>query len=386
MAHHSLSVLIVAFIVSLLPAAHAQDRFVKFKQHDPKSDTRLTYDELSLVLRTIVFDVGRSDRKPATRPADYTGSRLSRQYKGRYRLEGNRISFSLQNDALEMRFTLLRQGLEDAATEVGLQNLNRREQLAFWFNLHNVALIEQLAKVYPITSTRNLDLASGEEFFATPVVTIEGEPLSLDDIRKNIVFRSYAEPEVIYGFFLGSIGGPNIRREAFTGASLDRQLRENAVEFVNSLRGVENNERRIRVSRIYDDARELFPNWPNDLVAHLRAYGENDVDDIVSRRGRVHADVFPYTIADLSYGDASPPPGNLLSTRRTGTGGFQTVGGRLSPQTMEFVQKVQERRLRRYRERGGTVEIIDIETDDEGRALISLDDPEEQDNDAPADQ
>ena len=371
----------IAFLatnLSVFSVAHAQDRLEEFSKHDPKSTMSLGYDELTKTLRTIVYDVGRSDRKPATRPVNYTGSNLSRQNKERYRLEGNRISFSMQSGDLERRFELLREGLENTAASVGLENLNRREQLAFWLNLHNTAVVEQLAKIYPVRSTRILSLQGGEDdFFTAPVVTVQGQPLSLNDIRIGIVYQNYRTPEVIYGFFLGSIGGPNIRREAFTAATLERQLRDNADEFINSLRGVESNRRRIRVSQIYEEARALFPNWPDDLLAHLRAYGESDVNKTLSQKGRIHADVFSYTIADLSYGDASAPIGNVLSTSRTGTGGFHQVGGQISPYTLEFVSKVEERKYRRFKERGGTVEIIDVDTEDGGgpEALIPIEDP-----------
>ena len=355
--------LVLSFALSLssvMAFAAQQEYDQTFQQHDPNSTIKLGYAELTGALRKVVYDVGRSERRAAPNPEKMTGSRFSRTSTTRYRLEGNRIIFSFQSSDMEILFGRIREGLEQAADEVGLENLNRNEQLAFWMNLHNAALIEQLAHVYPVQSTRKLKLKNGDPFYTTPVVTVHGVPLSLNDIRHKVVYRNYKNPLVIYGFFRGNVGGPNIRRAAFTSTTIGRDLQRNAYEFVNSLRGVENFDRKIRVSEIYDDASVYFPNWEVDLRDHLSEYGEESVDRIMARSGAIKATVYDWTIADISYGDASPPIGNVITTSVYGGPGFQQASVRMTPQTREFLSRIEQRKFRQFERNGGRVVIEDF--------------------------
>ena len=149
-----------------------------------------------------------SDRDDHT--IDYTyldepliGTRFIYGHDSRLRLEGNRVAFSF--------LTEYRQDLERVGSTLDIKRFPRNEQLAFWFNLHNVAVIEALASRYPLTQTVDTKFGPDElPLDDAKLITIGGVPLSPRDIRERIVYANWKDRKVIYGFWRGEIGGPSI--------------------------------------------------------------------------------------------------------------------------------------------------------------------------------
>ena len=80
------------------------------------------------------------------RPDSSLGTRRQYSHVSRYRLEGTRVMFSFLDTEVIASFTEYRKDLENTANIVDIQALSRNEQLAYWINLHNVALVEQIAR------------------------------------------------------------------------------------------------------------------------------------------------------------------------------------------------------------------------------------------------
>ncbi len=80
------------------------------------------------------------------------------------------------------------------------------------------------SQVYPIAELE--DLIEGEEaFLAKKSLTVAGIPLSLNDIEFTILRQNYdGDPLIIYGLYQGNIGGPNIRKAAYTGTNVYADL------------------------------------------------------------------------------------------------------------------------------------------------------------------
>jgi hypothetical protein len=114
-----------------------------------------------------------------------------------------------------------------------------------------------VASHYPVRSIRDISLGGG--LVATlsggpwkaKVAKIQGIELSLDDIEHGILRPVFKDPRVHYAVNCASIGCPNLRTEAFTGAKLSQQLDSAAGDYVNSSRGVRFENGRGVVSSIY---------------------------------------------------------------------------------------------------------------------------------------
>ena len=307
----------VAALVSLgagAPAS-AQDSGVRadqpedFARFAPRSDTistRLDFSYWDKALHWFVLRMGRSLREYEPAPDKLTGSHMTFGHDSRYRLEGNRVAFSVMTDDVRRELTEYRKELEQLPDTVPLTRLSRNEQLAYWINLHNVAVIEQIALAYPLSTPARLrvgDMPLDESKF----ITVAGVHMSPRDIRTRIVYPNWHDPKVIYGFWHGDIGGPSISREAYDGTNVGQLLDEVAQEFVGSLRGTQRSGDTLLVSRLYLEARPFyFPDWPRDLRAHLLKYSNPEVTDLITATQAVDAAIEETDIADLSKGEREP--------------------------------------------------------------------------------
>ena len=194
-----------------------------------------------------------------------------------------------------------------ALEQVNPAKLDRDEQFAFLANLYNAKTLEIVASHYPVKSIRDISLGGG--LVATlsggpwkaKVAKIQGVELSLDDIEHGILRPVFKDPRVHYAVNCASIGCPNLRTEAFTGAKLSQQLDSAARDYVNSSRGVRFENGRAVVSSIYVWFEEDFGGTDRGVLDHLRTYAAPNL----SRR---LADVKSVGKHDYNWGlnDATP--------------------------------------------------------------------------------
>ena len=279
---------------------------------DPIRHT-IDYEIWDWALKNIVISMGPSNRKTGGQPAPVLGTRIKQGPQSRYRLEGSLVLFRFFDRKIIDSFTAYRQDLEQVTETLDISALPRNEQLAFWLNLHNVALLEQLSREWPLREPREVTI-DGVPLDEARFITVKGVPVSLRDIRENIVFRHWKDPKVIYGFWRGEIGGPALQRYAFTGANVGSLLDVAAADFVNSLRGTQKWGNRLEVASLYAEVAPFyFADFDTDLRAHLSNYAEGPVAELLSETSVTRAAISEPDIADL-HGGARPPIYNALGT------------------------------------------------------------------------
>jgi hypothetical protein len=112
----------------------------------------------------------------------------------------------------------------DELASVEPEHLSRDEALAFWINMYNAAGLrlgaaavgEGVATVFGVPGA-----------FTTPVVTVDSEALSLDQIEHGKI-RRFGDPRIHAGLVCGAMSCPTLRREPYTGEielQLDDQMR-----------------------------------------------------------------------------------------------------------------------------------------------------------------
>ena len=267
--------------------------------------TTIDYEIWDYALKQMVLAMGPSIRQGARRPDPINGTRIKQGAQSRYRLEGSLVMFNMLDRDAIASFTEYRQDLERVSETIDIAALPRNEQLAFWLNLHNVALLEQLAREWPLREPREM-VVDGVPLDDARFITVKGIPVSLRDIREEIVFRNWKDPKVIYGFWRGEIGGPELQRYAFTGANVGPLLDIAALDYVNSLRGTQKAGETLKVASLYAEvAPFFFPDFEPDLRAHLAKYAEEGVIDILADTHGIDASIRETEIADL-HGGARP--------------------------------------------------------------------------------
>lgn len=286
-----------------------------FRGHDPNSRFTINYGDVDAILNAmVVMDRSRSVQEVAVPSMAPTGTRMNSRISRSTSREGNRFRFEAfqGNEAYRVLLRDVRRSLEAIPSSIAMEHFSRTEQLAYWLNLHNITLIDELLRVYP---ERNLkqELQGKDGILDEKVLNVAGISLSLNDIRHTILVQNYnSNPLVLFGLFEGTFGGPDIRNAAYTGENVRRHLENNARAYINSNRGaVLYKSSTFSVSGLYERNREYFPRFEADLKVHLMRYM-----GLPERRSLRLATAFKPNIDNWTIADVQ--------------GGHQRIGGSFS--------------------------------------------------------
>ena len=205
-----------------------------FQGFNNDSKYTINYDDLTDILRMAVVNVGRSTREKAAPSQSATGTRMKTSVKRTTMNEGNRFYYETfdNNEDAQKILTGIQKSLEEVPSGAPFELFSRHEQLAYWINLYNVTLLNEIIKVYPKRNLKKF-LVGKKSILSKKILNVADVPLSLDDIQYTILKNNYDNnPLIIYGLYQGNIGGPNIRRRAYTGNDVYRALKNNASELV----------------------------------------------------------------------------------------------------------------------------------------------------------
>jgi hypothetical protein len=228
-------------------SARASEVETSFSRHAAGSQVTVDHSAWDKLLATYV------------RPAEDGLNRVS--YK-RFKAEGH--------GALDAYLTALQ--------KVDPTRLDRPEQFAFWANLYNAKTIDVVLDAYPVRSIKDINLGGG--LFASitggpwkaKIVTVNGHPLSLDDIEHTIMRGIFKDHRVHFAVNCASVGCPNLGAVALTGAHLDELLEQGGRAFVNSGRGVLVDGGKIRASKIFSWFQADFGGSERGVLEHLQRY------------------------------------------------------------------------------------------------------------------
>ena len=158
---------------------------------------------------------------------------------------------------------------------VAVSTLDRDEQIAYWTNLYNAVTIELILEHYPVSSIRDIRIsgsALNRHPWDAPLVSVEGERISLNDIEHRIMRPIWDDPRIHYAVNCASIGCPNLQPEPFTGANWDELYTRAAREYINHPRGIDLSGSRPLFSSIYDWYQVDFGGSIAGVVEHAIRY------------------------------------------------------------------------------------------------------------------
>lgn len=111
---------------------------------------------------------------------------------------------------------------------------SREEILAYWINAYNAYTIQLIIRNYPLASIK--DIQSGVAFINSvwdiKFINIEGQILDLNNIEHNIL-RKMDEPRIHFAVNCASYSCPKLLNEAYTANKLEKQLQQQAIDFIN---------------------------------------------------------------------------------------------------------------------------------------------------------
>lgn len=348
-------------IALILATAFAVPTFALPFGDTTESDYVIDYADLSYILKGSVLDMGPSTHKaPKRRTVQYTGTRMQIGNFLPTRQEGNRVMVHAFEEPEKAYLRKIRDELLAIPAQLPLTALSRNEQLAYWFNLHNIIVLVEIAEQYPVTDIKPFfDQNDPEAFVNLRRFSLGGELISIGDIQYHVLTH-WPDPLVIYGFYFGAVGTPNIRTTAFTGSDVYDALRENAVDFINSLRGTQIwRTSELRVATYYERMSAVFPSFERDVQAHIMQYAKPDFRQRVINVSSVSAEINDWHIADLYNGRPFSQPGGLYAriNQNIEDVSFKL---RLPPHAEQLLRDRERKLFRLYRDRGGNVDIEEL--------------------------
>ena len=154
------------------------------------------------------------------------------------------------------------------------RHYNRLEQFSFWINAYNALTISIVLDYPDKNSIRNMgrsilarSLARGP--WDDDVITIAGQPLSLNDIEHRILRPVWRDHRIHYAVNCASLGCPNLSPTAYTAQHIDAHLAAAEHAYINHPRGVAFAGRTLRVSSIFQWYRDDFAASDKDLLSYL---------------------------------------------------------------------------------------------------------------------
>jgi hypothetical protein len=132
-----------------------------------------------------------------------------------------------------------RKALDDYLAELSrtpISQYNRTEQLAYWINLYNALTVRTVLRHYPVASIRDIDVGnrrSQQGLWDAPLIEVEGQALSLNDIQNRILRPVWHDPRILYALSCGAVSCPNLQPVPFSSERLDHQLSQAAMAYIN---------------------------------------------------------------------------------------------------------------------------------------------------------
>lgn len=180
-------------------------------------------------------------------------------------------------------------------SEINIDNYNRQEQLAYWINLYNALTVQTVAMYYPLTTVQDINISPGL-FSVGPwganLFKINDISLTLDEINNRIIRPIWNDPRTHYALSNATIGAPNLSKKAYKAATLENQLNEAALTYVNSLRGVQVIEGKLIISKLYEWYEDDFGGTKQDITNHLLRFANEPLSSQLKHINTVDSYVY----------------------------------------------------------------------------------------------
>jgi hypothetical protein len=124
--------------------------------------------------------------------------------------------------------------------------MSKNEQKAYWINLYNITVIQEIVENYPVKSINDIP-----NVFTKKIVTVEGERLALDDIEKQKL-RTFDDPRYHFAIVCAAISCPNIIPELYEGNRINYQLEMVTHDFINNAQKNDTKSKVVMLSKLFD--------------------------------------------------------------------------------------------------------------------------------------
>lgn len=151
------------------------------------------------------------------------------------------------------------------------------QQLAFWLNLYNALVIDQVLARYPLASIRPVIFGIPNwiaffRFFQRKIYQIGDQKYSLNDIEHGIIRPQFRDPRIHFALVCAAVGCPLLRNEAYQPEYVQTQLDDDAHRFINNPDKVCDQVSVLYCSRIFQWYKKDFLNISASVPEYIQKY------------------------------------------------------------------------------------------------------------------
>ena len=147
----------------------------------------------------------------------------------------------------------------------------KEETLAFWINAYNALAIKGI-----IAGLSPSSFFGRISYFKSADYEVGGKTLSLYALEHDIIIP-LQEPRIHFAIVCASFSCPKLRSEAYLAASLEHQLSENTIDFINdpNKNQFSVDKKQARISKIFDWFEEDFKNASGSVEEFIAQFVNN---------------------------------------------------------------------------------------------------------------
>ena len=101
--------------------------------------------------------------------------------------------------------------------------------------------------------------------------------MSLNDVEHETLRKNWKEPRIHYAVNCASIGCPNLKATPWTAQTLEADMQQAAIDYINHPRGFRVENGKVRASKIFDWYKQDFGGDKAGILAHARQYARGDL-------------------------------------------------------------------------------------------------------------
>ncbi len=165
------------------------------------------------------------------------------------------------------------QALIDLSNQIEVEITDANTYKAFWINVYNLGVIEQIVANYPVNSPLEI---SG--FFEKNKRQLGGENITLNAIENKLLREQFKEPRFHFVLVCGAVSCPPIVNYAYTPDSLENQLEKQTKLALNNKDFIKVKGSETEISEIFSWYKQDFGNSKKNIAAFINKYRTLKID------------------------------------------------------------------------------------------------------------
>ncbi len=166
------------------------------------------------------------------------------------------------------------QSLQQEIASINLSTADANTTQAFYINAYNILVIAQVVENYPLESPLAVP-----GFFDRTKYTVAGDELTLNDLEKDRLLKTYGDPRFHFALVCGALDCPPIIAEAYLPSTLDAQLQRQTRLALNDAEFVRVNDQGVALSQIFEWYASDFGGNKASSIAFINSFRESPLPD-----------------------------------------------------------------------------------------------------------